>query len=278
MRPRTLGVFFALSMAWCATPSSSQASVGKISIWGRYYDEVLLNQPLIKGYFGEGVVRHSDVNTLSLVSKTCVMEGLASQSSISNAASQEEVSGNATYTSVFEIFYTMAKCCSEGWLQWITCQVQCLPRHNCIAIPIKKLFVCTRMLITQSANRLVVKTLSIGENESRTDEYSNSRRVTKVGDLVRCIDQYTGPNRVNCNIVELELTNGDPWTLLFHHLVKLPLHGLGLRLHSVRLTMGIACQACQIDDSVFEIGCVSGVPVGEIGHDERSYLSIGVES
>lgn len=140
-----------------------------------------------------------------------------------------------------------------------------------ITICSKRSCVFRRLRHANALDALSIKLIEVSEDERSFYEDCSSRAMSKVCEPILGKGHYAGPYGKLLNVADRQVINQQPCPLSRLHLDQLSLHGFGLGLHGICLTTSVTCQARQIDDCAFEIGRVSGVPVSEVGHDERPY-------
>lgn len=144
-----------------------------------------------------------------------------------------------------------------------------LTRQYGIAVFSKQPLTLRRLRFTNAVRSFRIKLIEVPEHQGGFYKDCGGGGASQVPQPIRCKRYNAGTGWELLDLRDRQVVNQQPSPLSGFHLAQLPLHGLGLSLHGVRLTPGFARQACQVSNRVFKIGSVGGILVGEVRHDER---------
>ena len=145
-----------------------------------------------------------------------------------------------------------------------------LTRQYGIAVFGKQPLILSWLRLAKPACSIRIKSIQIPDYQGSFYEYSGSGRPSQVSQPISCKGYNSGADWKLLDLRDRQIVNQQPSPLSGFHLAQLSLHSLGLSLHGVCLTRGLARQARQVTNRVLEIGRVSSVFVGEIGDCKRS--------
>lgn len=146
-----------------------------------------------------------------------------------------------------------------------------LTREYGIAVFSKQSLTLGRLRFANAACSFGIKLIEVPEYQGSLYKDCSGGGAPQISQPIRCERYNAGTGWELLDLRDRQVVNQQPSPLSGFHLAQLPLHGLGLSLHSISLTPGLARQACQVANCAFEVGRVGGVPVSEVGHDERPY-------